>query len=66
MKNYYMTIIKDEDGWYVGNVPSLPGCHTQGRTMDELISNIEEAISLYDEDEMLSSVEFIGVQRVAV
>lgn len=49
MKEYYMIIEKDEEGWYVGSIPSLPGCHTQGRTIDELSSRMKEAISLYKE-----------------
>ena len=29
-------IERDEDGYYVGSVPELPGCHTQAKTVDEL------------------------------
>jgi predicted RNase H-like HicB family nuclease len=35
---------KDEDGWFVGSVKELPGCHTQGRTEAELMERMEEAI----------------------
>ena len=35
-----------EDGWFVVEVPSLPGCISQGRTRAEAIANIREAISL--------------------
>ena len=67
MRNYYtMLIERDEEGWYVGSVPSLPGCHTQGRTIDELVSNMEEAISLYSEEEYATPLEFVGVQRISV
>jgi predicted RNase H-like HicB family nuclease len=38
-----------EDGYYVAEVPSLPGCISQGKTRQEAILNIEEAISLYIE-----------------
>lgn len=37
---------KDEDGILVGFVPSIPGCHTQGETIDELIANLKEAIEV--------------------
>lgn len=37
---------KDEDGVLIGSVPSIPGCHTQGETVDELISNLKEAIEV--------------------
>lgn len=38
-----------EDGWYVAEVPSLPGCISQGRTREEAIKNIKDAIALYTE-----------------
>ena len=34
----------DEDGWEVASCPTLPGCHSQGRTRDEALTNIREAI----------------------
>lgn len=37
----------DVDGGYVVFAPALPGCHTQGETMEEAESNIKEAIELY-------------------
>ncbi len=63
---YYMIIEKDSEGWYVGSIPSLPGCHTQARTIEELTPRMREAMTLYLEDsDITSSTEFIGVQRVA-
>jgi predicted RNase H-like HicB family nuclease len=38
-----------EDGYFVVEVPSLPGCISQGKTRKEALANIEEAISLYME-----------------
>jgi predicted RNase H-like HicB family nuclease len=38
-----------EDGYTVAEVPSLPGCISQGRTRDEALSNIQEAIALHEE-----------------
>lgn len=69
MSEYYMIIERDREGWYVGSVPGLPGCHTQGRTIEELGERMKEAISLYleDEDELtLVTSEFVGIQKVAV
>ncbi len=37
----------DETGGYTVSCPSLPGCHSQGETIDEAIANIKEAIELY-------------------
>ena len=38
---------KDEDGFIVASCPALPGCHSQGKTEAEAITNIEEAIRGY-------------------
>ncbi len=38
-----------EDGFVVAEVPSLPGCVSQGKTRDEALVNIREAISLHEE-----------------
>ncbi len=38
-----------EDGYFVIEVPSLPGCISQGKTREEALANIEEAIALYIE-----------------
>ena len=38
-----------EDGFIVAEVPSLPGCVSQGKTRDEALANSREAISLHEE-----------------
>ena len=38
---------KDEDGFWIATVPSLPGCISQGKTKEEAKQNIKEAISLH-------------------
>jgi predicted RNase H-like HicB family nuclease len=37
-------IEKDEAGYFVAEVPALPGCFSQGKTYDEAIANVKEAI----------------------
>ncbi len=37
----------DEDGWVVASCPTLPGCHSQGRTRNEALANIREAVEGY-------------------
>ena len=58
----------DTEGYFVGSVPALPGCHTQAKSLDVLMERIREAIELCLEVEGQSSkkLEFIGVQRVMV
>ncbi|MCD5409888.1 MAG: type II toxin-antitoxin system HicB family antitoxin [Methanocellales archaeon] len=38
------TYTRDEDGWYIATVPSLPGCISQGKTEGNAKKNIKEAI----------------------
>ncbi len=40
----HVNIEKDEAGYYVAEVPALPGCLSQGKTYDEALANIKEAI----------------------
>ena len=39
-REFYVVIEKDEDGLYVGEVPQLKACYSQGETIDELMQNI--------------------------
>ena len=43
MSNYRVTLIEHEDGFSV-SCPALKGCHSQGRTREEALKNIREAI----------------------
>ena len=45
--NFPVIIEKDEDGFFVADCPDLAGCHTQGRSLEEVISNIRDAIKLH-------------------
>lgn len=44
---YRVLIEQDEDGVFVAEVPSLPGCVSQGDTRAEALENVQEAIQLY-------------------
>lgn len=62
-----MLVEQDEEGWFVGSVPELPGCHTQGRTIEELATRMREAVELWLENSpVVASMNFVGVHRVAV
>ncbi|MEO0836308.1 MAG: type II toxin-antitoxin system HicB family antitoxin, partial [Cyanobacteria bacterium J06642_3] len=54
-REFYVIIERDEDGYYVGEVPQLKACYSQGRTVDELMNNIKEAIELCLEEENQTS-----------
>lgn len=66
----YAIVYRDEAGNWIAEVPSLPGCVTQGETRDEALENIRDAISLYlsDLDEAHKELyqEFIDPELVAV
>lgn len=49
---YRVIIEQDEDGIFVADVPSLPGCISQGQTRTEVLKNIQEAIEVYIESLM--------------
>jgi len=67
MKQEFNVIIeRDADGYFVGSVPSLRGCHTQAKSLDVLVRRIQEAIALCLEEEDPVTNEFVGVQRVSV
>ncbi|VXD19964.1 conserved hypothetical protein [Planktothrix serta PCC 8927] len=66
-KEFYVMIERDEDGLYIGEVPQLKACYSQGETIDELIQNIREVIEMcLEEIEEESTTEFIGIQKVVV
>ena len=74
--NFKVVIEKDEDGVFVASVPALPGCHTQGKTYEEVMGRIEEAISLNLEvrqgavrdleDFILPQPKFMGIEDLTV
>ncbi len=44
--NFKVIITQDEDSMFVADCPAIPGCHSQGRTYEEAVEHIEEAIKL--------------------
>ena len=43
---FSVVVERDAEGFYVASVPTLHGCHTQARSLDELMERIREAIAL--------------------
>lgn len=44
---YSVTIEQDEDGVYIAECPSLPGCVSQGGTRDDALTNVQDAVAGY-------------------
>ena len=59
---------KDSAGYFVASVPALPGCHTQAKSLDDLMERIREAIELCLEvqGDVAEPLDFVGVQRISV
>ncbi len=66
--NFTVLIEQDEDGIYVVKVPDISGCHTQGKTVEQAMGRIKEAIQvcLESEIEEIMPMKFIGVQQLEV
>lgn len=70
-KAFHVVIEQDKDCVYVGKVPELQGCLSQGDTIDELMKNMKEAIGLcleveHEKKYKHNQVKFVGVQKVEV
>ena len=67
-REFSVIIERDSEGYYIGSVPELRGCHTQAKSLDTLMKRMREAIELCleAEAEELATHEFVGVQRVLV
>ncbi|MEK6893987.1 MAG: type II toxin-antitoxin system HicB family antitoxin [Nanoarchaeota archaeon] len=66
LMDFTVIIEQDEDGIYVASVPEIQGCHTQAKTIPELLERIKEAIELCleSDNEEVKSMKFIGLQKL--
>jgi predicted RNase H-like HicB family nuclease len=67
-REFSVIIERDAEGYYVASVPGLRGCHTQSRSLDDLMGRVREAIQLCLEvqGEPVESLDFVGVQKITV
>lgn len=65
-QTFTVLIEQDEDGIYVAKVPDILGCYTQGKTVEQAMERIKEAIQvcLEAEKEAYPSLKFVGLQQV--
>ena len=66
IQTFLVLIEQDEDGIYVAKVPDIPGCYTQGKTIEQAMERIREAIQvcLESETEEPTPLKFVGLQQV--
>jgi len=60
-REFSVVIERDEDGYYIGTVPEFKGCHTQAKSLDELIKRVEEAILLCLDEELGDRARYLGM-----
>ena len=67
-RQFDVVIERDEEGYYVASVPQLPGCHTQAKSLDEVMERIREAAELCLDvaGAPEQALEFVGVQRITI
>lgn len=73
---FKVLIEQDEDGVYIASVPELPGCYTQGKTLEQVRERIKEVIEMVLESDQSIRKEklespnsfgnFFGVEEVTV
>jgi len=67
MKNYRFSVVveKDKDGYFAFS-PELQGCYTQGDTYEEVLENIEDAISLHIKDMLEDGEELPEIESISL
>lgn len=66
--DFTVIIEQDEDGIYVATAPEIDGCYTQGKTLQEALDRIKEAIEvcLEGDREEVNPMTFIGIQKIKI
>ncbi len=65
-RQFTVVIERDEDGYYVASVPSLPSCYTQARTLEELAPRVREVIALCLAEQKAPCMKFVALEQVEV
>ena len=66
--DFTVLIEQDEEGIYVARVPEIEGCYTQGKSIEEVLSRIKEAIEVCLEGDKsdINLMKFIGMQKIRI
>lgn len=67
-REFDVVVEQDAAGYYVASLPAIPGCHTQAKSLDQLMERVREAIALCLEADHVPEerLDFVGVHRVSV
>ncbi|MCF7905775.1 type II toxin-antitoxin system HicB family antitoxin [Candidatus Gracilibacteria bacterium] len=71
MKNRYFTVYieRDEDGMFIGSIPTIPSCYAQGNTQEKMLKNLEEVLRLCLRNmskDTLEHTKFVGIQNLEI
>ena len=68
INNFTVVIEQDEDGIFIAKVPDIPGCYTQGKTVEQVMERVKEAIEvcLEAEEGQYEPLKFVDVRQVEV
>jgi predicted RNase H-like HicB family nuclease len=72
VQRFTVVLERDEDGFFVASIPALPGCHTQGRSLDQAMRRIREAAELWLQvhrerrGRSLPTLDLVGVQQLEI
>lgn len=71
MKNLHFTVYieRDEDGIFIGSIPTVPSCYAQGKTQEEMLSNLKEVLRLClrnINNNILKNTKFVGIQNLEI
>jgi predicted RNase H-like HicB family nuclease len=69
MKNtsYTVYIEQDEDGIFIGSIPSIPSCYAQGKTQEKMLNNLKQVLKLCLRNanvKELEKTQFVGIQNL--
>jgi len=69
MKNFQFVVYieQDEDGMYIGSIPSIPSCYAQGETQEKMFKNLSEVAKLClrnIDKRVIHKNRFIGIQNL--
>jgi len=57
-------IEQDEDGIYIGSIPSIPSCYAQGDTQEEMLTNLAEVVKLCLRNQDVPPNRFVGIKNL--
>lgn len=71
MKSLHFTayIERDEDGVFIGSIPSIPSCYAQGKTQEEMLKNLHKVLRLClrnAKPESFENTKFVGIQSLEI